>query len=311
MKLRRHRRACFLLGACCLGLVVASTALAWTPVPAGPNTIGTLRWRKDTVPGDTKGEYIDLEWSPPPGGAPCATTAFVQTYRQWFEHDDGTIETLSHPSDVLNGLDWSQFPADAQDFFRDKQRKHRQSDDPNTTPAGHTVDSAWCDQDPYYNGDDAQDTPGKGLNGKPTSLSDRPSRDDIYFTGTRQKIVFEFEACVYCFNADGTLGQPLASVKWRWERIKGGRGVVTGPAAPSAQPSNEHKDAADLFVRRHIRTVGGVVRKFCPEVETMWNEIWELSEGLKRMDDETEEAREAVRQRIREELRKLRQFSGR
>jgi hypothetical protein len=302
--------AIFLFAWCALG----SSALAWTPVPAGPNTIGTFRWDKAPgTPPDRPDEYIVIEWIPPAGGAPCATTAMVQTYRQWFVHQDGSIENLDKPSDVFDGMDWTQFGPDGRRYNEDKQRQKRESDDPNTTPAGHTVDAAWCDQDPYYNGDDAADRGRKGTNGGKAMIADQPSRDDIYFTGTRVKAVYEFEICVYCFNADGTLGQPLASMKWRWEKTKGAPGgIVSVPAGPSSQPSQEHKDAADLFVNRHTRTENGIIIKFCPELaEQIWQQAWELSEALKRMDDETEAARQAVRDRIKALLDRVRQMRGR
>lgn len=286
----------------------------WTPVPAGPDSIGSFRWQKDMNPDDV-GEYIQIEWIPPAGGAPCQTTAMVQTCKEWFVLADGTIEDLHLPTDQFDGLDWSQFGPEGRKFFEDNYRELRESANPNTTAAGHRVDSDWCDEDPYYNGDDNLDRGKKGENGGKTSIADRPSRNELVFTGTRQTAVFEFEVSVYCFRANGTLGQPLASMKWRWERTKGGLGKVSILPDPSGPPSQNHIDAVNLFVRRHTRIKNHRTVKFCPDIAARardpWEEGWELNERLKRMEDETEEAREGVRRRIKAIFDEIRRLRGR
>ena len=300
----------------CAIVTTAWSEAAWTPVPAGPNTVGTFRWRKLTDQPPDGREAIEAEWQPPAGGAPCQTTAVVQTYREWFEHADGSIENVGKPSDELAGMDWTQFGPAGRADVEDKKKKKEQAGDPNATAAGHIVDGGWCDQDPYYNGDDARDNPGKGVNGRPTKHYDGPSLDDIFFTGTRVKVVQEFEVCVYCFNADGTVGQPLACMKWRWERRKGGgMGTVSVPPGPSGLPSPEHRDAVALYVRRHTRVVGGQQEKFCPEgvdqqARDLIKEAEELNRQLAALGAASAEA-EALRARIAALMARVRRLRGR
>src|SRR5688572_21121256 len=136
-------------------------AVGWTPVPAGPDSIGSFQWQKGMNAADV-GAHIQIEWIQPAGGAPCQTTAVMQTCKKRFVLADGTIEDLHLPTDQFEGLDWSQFGREGRKFFEDNYRELRESDNPNTTEAGHRVDSDWCDEDPYYNGDDKLDRGQKG-----------------------------------------------------------------------------------------------------------------------------------------------------
>ena len=146
---------------------------------------------------------------------------------------------------------------------------------------------------------------------RPTTAWDGPKLGDSFFTGTRQKFIAEFEVCAYCYNSDGTIGQVLGCMTWRFERTKGGgTGDVSVPNQRSGPPSTSHQQAVDLFVRRHTRREGDRFVKLCPDARS---DLLEQAEGLNRqlMEETNEAAKQELREQIMRLIRRAREARGR
>jgi hypothetical protein len=255
-----------------LVLLTASVAVAdvaWDgpfvpiPGPVGGNPAGDFEQRTGTMPDGAGGQrkLIEFRFVPKPGGVTCAKTAIVQTYSEFFINQDGTVEVLSKPSDY-----YKVDPPEPDEVKDARDRKARYAD-PNTV-AGITVDGAYSDKDPYYNGDDPADQP--NLQGTPTtstSIIDGPLTGDAYFSGIRQIHVINYEVCAYCMNPGGTLGPVLGCMTWRYVRTKNGPMQIISPLpnASTLTPSAGHTNAVDRYVGRHTRTTPAGTFNYCPE----------------------------------------------
>ena len=288
---------------------------AWTPVPQGPGATGQFEWEKMQVPNSNppNREYIKIRWKPPANGAPCAKTAIIPTFKIYFEDQAGNKEDIDKPSDAFDGIDWDTIPEPWRTRLLDKKKKREQANDPNVV-GGTVVDSSWCDEDPYYNGDDPQDITRlnrQGTRDQPTTMVDGPLHSDVFFTGNRHKIVIEFEVCAYCMNDDGTAGDILDCTTWRYERTnKQGNGTITPPSKPSKPPSKDHTEAVNKFVLRHTKkNKDGILKKTCPDsIPGMLEELESLNA---QMNDANEEEKEELIEQIKSLVQKIRAARGR
>ncbi len=311
----KHRRLKLVVAL--LSVSLPSVVWAWSPVPAGPNAKGQFEQQKvvTTNPPPPR-QLVQLRWKPPAAGAPCAKTAFVQTISEHYILSDGTQEILTKPSDHLKGIDRATMGPEGRKFYDRAKTEYEVVLDPNTVN-GHTVDSEWCDKDPYYNGDDRNDQhpmQKQGSRTTPTEMVDGPNRGDVFFTGNRKTYVMTAEVCAYCMNDDGTVGQVLDCVTWTYRRTKGQQttGTVTVPPGPTASPSQSHTAAVAKFVQRHTRRKpDGTLEKYCPpaeKLEELRDQLRELNWEIQEMGQDHAEFQQKVTEfkRVLEEFRRLR-----
>lgn len=290
---------------------------AWTPVPQGPGAIGQFEWEKvhmlNSEPPNV--EYIRIRWKPPANGAPCAKTAIIQTFKWYFEDQIGNKKDIDKPSDIFDGIDWDAIRDPGKSVLLDQKKNREQANDPNVFD-GTVVDSSWCDEDPYLNGDDPDEEDmlklnKQGTHDQPTTIIDSPYCSDICFTGNRHKLVIEFEVCAYCKNEDGTAGDVLDCTTLRYERTKGqGNGTIIPPSKPSKPPSKNHTEAVKKFVSRHTKeNKDGTLKKTCPDgIPGMLEELESLYAKLQ---DANEEEKKELLEQFNTLLQKIRAARGR
>ena len=269
----------------------------FTPIPGPPggNPVGDFEQRTGTMPDGAGGTrpVIVFRFVPKPNAFGCNKTAIVQTFSEYFINNDGTTEIITKPSDY-----YKVNPPEPDKVRRDRARKVRHAD-PNTVN-GVTVDAAYSDKDPYYNGNDAEDRGEQGDRTKGTWIGDSPSTGPDYFSGKRQVHVIDYEVCAYCMKDDGTLGIILACMTWQYRKTKNGATQIISPMTGTTSTktaSAGHTAAANQWVRRHTRNTPGGVLNFCPEaVQDSLDVASQLNTEMQGMEDGTD--KEALRARI-------------
>ncbi len=290
-------------------LSVSLAAEEWMPIPSGPNVPGQFHWKKAIA--QSNREMIEIKWIPPDVGAPCDTTAIIQTMKPYFINEDDSREDLAKFSDLFDDIDFDDYTEDEAKQLKDHLKFNEQGRDPNMTPDGTLVDQGWCHKEHYYNGDDPINQPKwRGTRHTPTSIRDAPILGNIYYTGNRKKYVLEFETCAYCYRDDGWAGTPIGCVKWRYEQTKDeGKGKIIPPDPPSEFRSSEHRAAVRLWEQRHTRLVDGKREKFCPEDELVIEEIKEKHGIYNELEEGPE--KEALEAELHELIRIIRVLRGR
>ena len=189
----------------------------------------------------TDGNTIDISFKPDKNNVKCTKIVFVQTVKRYL---DGAVVKPSEDS------------------------PKRSYSDPDTTAGGTTVDHLFCEKDPYYNGDDTQDSgtqgsaAGDGSETTAATMCDSPSKPDGFFPGTTTMTKKEFETCAVC--AAGTdAGMVYGCIKWKYERTKGSGddGTVTLTSTGIEAASQAYSNAVALFNTNH--TFPG--SPMCPE----------------------------------------------
>lgn len=234
-----------------IALLVVSVAIFGVAANVGAAPAkGELKGNNGTFSWETDGAGIDIKFDPDPAKVGrCESIEFIQTCR---EYHNGTLVTT--PS--TTSPDW---------WFQD--------DD--ATPGGTYVDHVFCEEDPYYNGDDEQDHGDQGgcLPGYepwPATMGDEPYVPDSSFPDGVKKITYKFEVCAYCRDT----GTALGCINWEYSRTKGDAGDGTATVTSTSvceQPSQEHQDAVNLFCNTHDG-----IDIHCPEEYILMEEFYLL-----------------------------------
>ena len=172
------------------------------------------------------GTTIIISYEPDPTKITCSKIYLAQTIRR--EDQQGNL------------IEANDFPAGLFD--------HKQDD---MIQGGTEIDHAFCEKDPYYNGEDLKDDARQGSSDgiivTPTSFSDRPYYADPDFPDTVTSIASTFEVCPVCVDT----GQILDSVTWTYSRTKDSPGDGTTTDISNSTISQEFRDALSKFQTNH------------------------------------------------------------
>lgn len=126
--------------------------------------------------------------------------------------------------------------------------------DPDTTKAFHYVDYLKGEKDPYYNGDDPQDS---GTQGNAVSspkvdatMSDTPYYPDSSFPKGSKKTTWEFKTAA--FSATGKdKGTYYEYIDWTYEKEKGKTDKTAIGSKGTRNPGKSFTDAVSLWCKNH------------------------------------------------------------
>ena len=147
--------------------------------------------------------------------------------------------------------------------------------DKDLTTDFYIVDRVIGKKEPYYGGNGiltgggtGSSTPGSSVPGsiKTATLYDKPSQTDGSFPAGFKGTRLEFETAAFC-AVGAYKGKYLGTVKWKWEKTKGGgAGTTTIISKTRAQPSAKFLEALNIWTanKDHPFTIPTAAASPCP-----------------------------------------------
>jgi hypothetical protein len=127
-------------------------------------------------------------------------------------------------------------------------------EDKDTTAAFHHVDYFNGEKDPYYNGDDSQDSGTKGdATSKPpaeATMHDDPSYDEANLPAGKTKVKYEFRTAAFSAGG-GDGGSYYAYQDWAYEHVKGAGDKTASGSSGTGSPGTNFTDAVRLWSTNH------------------------------------------------------------
>ncbi len=239
-----------------------------TTTITGANGTWELDITDNTPPAE---DEIKIKFTPKKNATGCKNIRLAQTVQLEGYNAKGE-KIASKPKDIY---------ADQ----KDNPFRHRE-DDEIDDGSGNTIviDHHSCEKDPFYNGDDTQDTSSKGdaTTDPPTGteMTDAPGRG---FGPDKKpevvRIVLTFRTCAICVDS----GEILGCVCWTSEstRTPANRGQIALTSADAeCATSDAFKAALKKFMQNHSGKKAGeeTVRYYCPDDRSFGDP---LPEGMK------------------------------